>query len=1030
MGYQNGICKLFRGFAEFRKPQGSFIEIKVDDIPSNQKAFISGKWGTGKSSVIKEIESRFHQAYPVVSLSEFSLTPSILSAFLKSVEKLERQSLILIDNLSIKDADNNLVGQFINIIQGLSKHLIFISIDSNNISKIKAKDEFDKLNQFEWISLDDDEIISPDVKEVLSSFKGSYFLAGSVWNTEDQTERFLVNGIWEHGFEAELPLVQKVLPNDIVFLKSSFPRDTTPILRIKAVGRVIENLGDGIKLKVEWIIKDQTDIRGIGHYRSTFMELSTEDLPTIITEIGKDKFLNLLSSIKTTPENISTEFNMSNKLKNGGEEIRNDVLYPEGPFDVINNSYILTIFPKTEFWRFGVRLSRRKEIKIDLKNSDRHADRSCRDIHVSAGSIPFSTWSQPENFELNQYHIPERDHVLYRSPTYEPLSPVTFRITHISEEKVLEVAVSAKGCKEYITRIPYDEFRYFKIFAWADLIAFDLDFVIEVMTLTGTAKLIQRKYTPPEKWHITEDDVGVIGVQDLAVIVGNMLKNLKQNDKGKMIGIFGPWGRGKTFLVDHTWKLLDAGTEKPFIRINFHAWKYQDTPASWAYLYESFAEKYFSSDKKTLWGKWWEKLCKKVDLNWKRIGPGPILFLILTIIGGIVSFLCRKELESILGFFLFFGVISLTTIQILQIIKKSVSEKAKELFGKYYNKVSFSNLLGTQAEIQNELRLLLQHWLKEVKPKKDKKDPDKENTNGVIEKRILLFVDDIDRCKEDRIMEIIDALRVMLEDEEISKRVVVLAAIDERVLKRAIKCKYHDILNKDCEIDKEIGSIKEISGSITREYMDKLFLSGISLGSLSEVERQKILGKYIRGRISPRIIQKSAEESKKEDNLKDSVSSSLKNDTNNVEFSDEVKPTDDLSIEVIVEDEIIKLDDSKYDLTKDEEEHLTNLMLFCPLFTPRQIRIFYYRYLLGRNILKIRYEKEGKPITKISLERFANLILNFSVTKDSDALKKAKTKTANADGPVTSIDVFGNNEAFDKNELLEFLEVIEIVVSY
>ena len=70
------------------------------------------------------------------------------------------------------------------------------------------------------------------------------------------------------------------------------------------------------------------------------------------------------------------------------------------------------------------------------------------------------------------------------------------------------------------------------------------------------------------KFRDRKDIDGVLGVdilsEELAEIVG-----LMPNEPGSMVGIFGKWGRGKTFLVDQTWKLL----EKKQMSLLLHGWE-------------------------------------------------------------------------------------------------------------------------------------------------------------------------------------------------------------------------------------------------------------------------------------------------------------------------------------------------------------------------------------------------------------------------------------------------------------------------
>lgn len=515
---------------------------------------------------------------------------------------------------------------------------------------------------------------------------------------------------------------------------------------------------------------------------------------------------------------------------------------------------------------------------------------------------------------------------------------------------------------------------------------------------------------------ITEDSNGVIGVNELGSVMANLLKNLKESDKGKMVGVFGNWGRGKTFLMDKIWDVLQKDSSDPFIRVNFHAWKYQDTPASWAYLYEAFATTYFKDETKNPIKKEWNKFCKILKLNWERIGWQPIILLIISIIASIVSFLIIKDIQGIKRILLFFGVISLTSVQLFSYIKKSFSEKAKDLFKKYYTKASFSNLLGVQSEIQKELKYLLKNWIKE-------------NKDGSIPKRILLFVDDIDRCSEERIMMIIDALRIMLEDDEISRRVVVLAAIDERVLKRAIKCKYHELLAKDYCLEND--GRKNLSLNITTEYMDKLFLSGISLGLLTTEDKKEVLKKYIQNRVHrPKQVvsitsdqianQTSVTQTEPKSDVSDKTTSSSQNSVTKENTKKEAPPK-----------QSIVVDESQYDLSEAEEQFLLNHMEFYTNATPRQIRIFYYRYLLGRNLLINQFKIKSIPINNTSLENFGFFLLHYTTTTGGlDKLKSAKIDLIETSGVGTSFELFGDNRVYNTQELIEIHKVLEIVIAY
>lgn len=116
----------------------------------------------------------------------------------------------------------------------------------------------------------------------------NYFVLGAAWygdeNGPDQTERFIQSGIWENGYEDKfLDVVNKVKIGDRVAIKSSFAtREGKSILRVKAIGTVNENLGNGKTLKITW---DENfvpfDLEGYGGYRNTIQKVSTKDIDMI-----------------------------------------------------------------------------------------------------------------------------------------------------------------------------------------------------------------------------------------------------------------------------------------------------------------------------------------------------------------------------------------------------------------------------------------------------------------------------------------------------------------------------------------------------------------------------------------------------------------------------------------------------------------------------------------------------------------------------------------------------------------------------
>ena len=100
------------------------------------------------------------------------------------------------------------------------------------------------------------------------------WFVGAAWgSTDDQTARFLTRGICENGWDedhASADIVKRIRPGDRIAIKSTYrrkyglPFDTrgeyVSTMRIKAVGVVKQNLGDGRRLLVDWeAIRDRKE---------------------------------------------------------------------------------------------------------------------------------------------------------------------------------------------------------------------------------------------------------------------------------------------------------------------------------------------------------------------------------------------------------------------------------------------------------------------------------------------------------------------------------------------------------------------------------------------------------------------------------------------------------------------------------------------------------------------------------------------------------------------------------------------------
>jgi 5-methylcytosine-specific restriction protein B len=110
---------------------------------------------------------------------------------------------------------------------------------------------------------DEGELPAPQTADDDGEDGRSYWFVGATWGNSDQMPRFIAEGTWENGYEDQFSdLVRRMKPGDRIAIKASFvqkhklPFDVggkpVSVMRIKATGTILENLNDGLKVRVAW----------------------------------------------------------------------------------------------------------------------------------------------------------------------------------------------------------------------------------------------------------------------------------------------------------------------------------------------------------------------------------------------------------------------------------------------------------------------------------------------------------------------------------------------------------------------------------------------------------------------------------------------------------------------------------------------------------------------------------------------------------------------------------------------------------
>jgi|GEM_PF-1416160 len=180
------------------------------------------------------------------------------------------------------------------------------------------------LNQISLRSLYD--VLFCDYKVV-----SNHYLLGAYWNDADpmdRTQHFIKEGIWYNGFEDQLlKEVKAIAVGSKVAIKSAYVVGNKSVIKVKTIGVVTGNPGDGRTLEVEWEEDFEPVELQIGNYRKTYHEVSNEkhikmiwgeedDTPTTAPGAEKIELMNVqipLNQILYGPPGTGKTYHTINK---------------------------------------------------------------------------------------------------------------------------------------------------------------------------------------------------------------------------------------------------------------------------------------------------------------------------------------------------------------------------------------------------------------------------------------------------------------------------------------------------------------------------------------------------------------------------------------------------------------------------------------------------------------------------------------------------------------------------------------------
>lgn len=273
------------------------------------------------------------------------------------------------------------------------------------------------------------------------------------------------------------------------------------------------------------------------------------------------------------------------------------------------------------------------------------------------------------------------------------------------------------------------------------------------------------------------------------------------------VGVFGDWGSGKSSILQIVKEEFNKEDDKDSLCIYFNGWAFEGYDDAKAALLNSILKelennKKISEEIKDTIKEKAKKLWKSVD--WIR-GAGMVMK--------------NVALPAVSAYFT--GGLSLVPFAIQKltewgddpekIIKKLQSEEGKEIYKAFVKegKKEEKNATNAVAEFRKDFSELL------------------EATNF---KRLIVIIDDLDRCSPERIIENLEAIKLFL---NVPKTAFLIGA-DPRIVRYAIEHKYQS--NKEIEKD---------NNRIVIDYLEKLIQLPYSLPRLSESEVETYISMLI-----------------------------------------------------------------------------------------------------------------------------------------------------------------------------------------
>lgn len=344
------------------------------------------------------------------------------------------------------------------------------------------------------------------------------------------------------------------------------------------------------------------------------------------------------------------------------------------------------------------------------------------------------------------------------------------------------------------------------------------------------------------------------------------LRSVLANAQGETtIAVTGCWGRGKTVLANRLARSLESSG---YATAWIDAWRHPSRPEIWAYIYEQIVR---ATD-----GPWWRSIPRRIRANLSRTGAYPIALALLSLAFAILPMTIKLQLafQLAMGIAGAIGFIGTCWSTLAAMRTQGVVSR---IWKQYTALSSHRDKLGLNAAIGRDLEHLLTGALplgRDGRPLVSKMQVVAFGLGvgafaGVVGvafhgfgatwlawllplaivavaagltawvkrggrqlKRLLIVVDDLDRCSPDMMLDVMEAIRLMVSEPVFSEHVQVLMLVDPEMMQSAIRERYK-------------GRTRRGISEVIREHAEKLFLTQFRLPELNDGDIDELYVRYV-----------------------------------------------------------------------------------------------------------------------------------------------------------------------------------------